>query len=244
MGFIRQSDVIRHNPGEYYIWRPKKIDWIRQWDPGIVSNLNHDASDPSQFQQASLYIFPIYTWFKVNSFLEFSLTPTWQNINFALVPLGLSLEQDDYFYTRFLGRYNTDQSKKWSAGLRYGFGKFYDGKRNTLRFSGSLAPIPHFALTVDYEYNDLENIGHADQNLETHLTSVGVLLGLYPRLQLSSFYQYNSFNEQGRLNIRGSWEYLPLIFVYVVINDNELNSFSPSINEQQVISKVTLIKQF
>ncbi len=244
MGFVRQSDVIRHNPVGYYIWRPKKIDWIRRWDPGIFTNLNHDASDPSQFQQAVLYIFPIYTWFKDNSFLEFSLTPTWQNINFAFAPLGLSIEQDDYFYTRFLVRYNTDQSKKWSAGLRYGFGNFYDGKRNTFRFSARLAPIPHFAITFDYEYNDLENIGFVDQNLETHLTSVGVRLALNPRLQLSSFYQYNSFNEQGRLNIRGSWEYLPLSFVYVVFNDNELDSFSPSVNEQQVISKVTLIRQF
>jgi hypothetical protein len=30
MGFVRQKNVIRHNPGGYYIWRPKKIDWIRR----------------------------------------------------------------------------------------------------------------------------------------------------------------------------------------------------------------------
>ena len=112
MGFIRQNDVISHNPGGYYIWRPKKFDWIRRWDPGFFVNYNHDASDPSSFQQASIYIFPVYLWFKDNSFLQVSMTPTWQNINFNFAPLGLQIAQDDYFYTRYLIQYNTDESKK------------------------------------------------------------------------------------------------------------------------------------
>jgi hypothetical protein len=83
----------------------------------------------------SLYFFPIYLWFKDNSFLEASFIPTWQNINFDFAPLGLQIAEDDYFYTRYLIRYN------------------------------------------------------------------------------SAFYQYNSFDKQGRWNIRASWEYLPLSFV-------------------------------
>ena len=111
MGFVRQTNVIRHNPGGYYIIRPKKMDWIRRWDPGMFANYLHDATDPTQFQQASLYIFPIFTWFKDNSFFEVSATPTWQNINFDFAPLGLQIEQDNYYYTRYLVQYNTDQSK-------------------------------------------------------------------------------------------------------------------------------------
>ena len=244
MGFIRQRDVISHNPGGYYIWRPKKFDWIRRWDPGMFVTYNHDASDASQFQQASLYIFPIYLWFKDNSFLEVSLFPIWQNINFNFAPLGLTVEQDDYYYTRFLIRYNTDRSKKWSAGFQYNFGDFYDGNRNTLIFSGRLAPIPHFAVTFDYVYNDIQDIGLEDQDLSTHLSSVGLRVALNPRLQFSSFYQYNSFNEQGRVNIRASWEYQPLSFVYVVFNDSQMEDAFSTVNEQQVISKITWIRQF
>jgi len=244
MGFIRQSNVIRHNPGGYYIWRPKKLKWIRRWDPGVFINFNHDASDPSQFQQASLYIFPIFTWFKDNSFLEFSLTPTWQNINFNFAPLGLAIEQDEYFYTRFLVRYNTDQSKKWSADVSYNFGKFYDGSRSTLRFSGRLAPIPHLAMTFNYEYNDLKDIGATRQGLSTHLTSAGIRVAINPRLQISSFYQYNSFNDQGRLNLRASWEYQPLSFIYVVFNDSQTDDITHPFSERQFVSKITLVKQF
>ena len=72
----------------------------------------------------------------------------------------------------------------------------------------------------------------------------GVRLAANPRLQLSAFYQYNSFDEQGRWNIRASWEYRPLSFIYLVFNDNRINGFNRDISEQRLISKLTFIKQF
>ena len=244
MGFVRQKDVIQHNPGGYYIWRPKKMSWIRRWDPGVFINYNHDASNPSSFQQGSIYIFPVYLWFKDNSFMEVAITPTWQNINFDFAPLGLQIAQDNYFYTRYLIQYNTDLSKKWSLNLAYDFGRFYNGNRNTLRFSGRLAPIPHAAITVDYEYNDILGLGLEQENVSTHLVTLGSRFALNPRLQLSAFYQYNSFDEQGRWNVRASWEYQPLSFIYVVFNDTQIDDIMNPFREQQLVSKITFVKQF
>jgi len=243
MGFVRQNNVIRHDPGGYYIWRPK-VDWIRRWDPGVFTNFSHDASDPMSFQQANLYIFPVYTWFRDNSFLEFSLTPTWQNINFPFSPLGIDIAQDDYFYTRYLLRYNTDQSKKWSAGASYNFGRFYNGRRSTIRASGRVAPIPHIAFTIDYERNELTDVGEAVRNLTTDLVTVGGRFALNPRVQLSTFYQYNTFDDQGRWNIRASWEYQPLSFIYLVFNNTRIDDLENPFEEQQFIGKVTFLKQF
>ncbi|MEM8910086.1 MAG: hypothetical protein AAGD05_19705 [Bacteroidota bacterium] len=244
MGFVRQKNVIRHNPGGYYIWRPKKFDWIRRWDPGVFVEFNHDATDPSSFQQANINIFPIFLWFKDNSFLQVAVTPTWQNINFAFAPLGLSIEQDNYYYTRYLIEYNTDRSKKWSLGAEYNFGRFYNGRRNTLLLSGRVAPLPYFAFTADYEYNDLRNVGEAREDLSTHLITLGSRVALNPRVQLSAFYQYNSLDEQGRWNVRASWEYQPLSFLFLVFNDAQIHSDLNPFQEQQFISKITLIKQF
>ncbi|WP_157638260.1 DUF5916 domain-containing protein [Flexithrix dorotheae] len=243
MGFVRQTNVIRHNPGGYYIWRPKKVDWIRRWDPGVFVNFQQDAASPQTFQQASLYIFPVYTWFKDDSFLELSFTPTWQNINFDFAPLGIQIEEGNYYYTRYLIRYNTDLSKKWSADVRFNFGKFYNGKRNTFEFSGRFVPIPHIAITLDYEHNDLQKVG-IEEDLSTDLYSIGTRFALNPRIQLSTFYQYNSFDQQGRWNIRASWEYLPLSFLYVVFNDSQLSNELDPFREQQFISKISLVKQF
>ncbi|MEM7185271.1 MAG: DUF5916 domain-containing protein [Bacteroidota bacterium] len=244
MGFVRQTDVIRHNPGGYYIWRPKKIDWIRRWDPGVFANYNHDATDPGSFQQASLYIFPIYTWFKDNSFVEVSFTPTWQNINFDFTPLGIEIEQDRYQYTRYTLQYRTDQSKKLSATVSYDFGNFYNGTRNTVFGGLRYAPLPHIAFNANYEYNDINDLGIDNEDLETNLYTANLRLALNPRVQLSTFYQFNSFDDQGRWNVRFSWEYMPLSFVYLVFNDTRIDAFDPLQQQTQFISKITFLKQF
>ncbi|MEO0504603.1 MAG: DUF5916 domain-containing protein [Bacteroidota bacterium] len=244
MGFVRQNDVIRHNPGGYFILRPKNLDWIRRWDPGVFVDYNHDATDPSSFQQASLIIFPVFTWFKDDSFVEITSVPTWQNINFDFAPLGLEIAQDRYYYTRYLVQYNTDLSKKWSGDLGVNFGGFYNGTRTTMNAAARFAPIPHTTFTLNYERNDIRGVGILEEDLTTNLYTASLRLALNPRVQLSSFYQYNSFNEQGRWNVRFSWEYLPLSFVYLVFNDTQTDIFDPVQQSTQFISKVTLLKQF
>lgn len=131
MGFVFQKNVIWHNPGGYFIWRPKNIPWIRRFDPGLFLNYYHDARNPGKFQQANIYIFPIYVFFKDNSFLEYAIFPTWQNINFPFSPLGLPIRQDDYFYLRQYIRFRTDGSKTYSLTGRFDWGGFFDGKRTT-----------------------------------------------------------------------------------------------------------------
>ncbi|MEO1516852.1 MAG: DUF5916 domain-containing protein [Bacteroidota bacterium] len=243
MGFVSQSNLIRHNPGGYYIWRPKKLNWIRRWDPGVFANYNHDATDPASFQQASLYIFPLFMWFKDNSFFQFSISPTWQNINFSFAPLGVQIDMDEYFYTRYAIEYNTDLSKVWSAALEYNFGRFYNGTRRRMQFSGRLAPIPHIAVNLGYERNRFEDLGLREEDLSTTLVTLGGRIALNPRLQVSGFYQYNSFDEQGRWNVRASWEYLPLSFVYIVFNNTNIQGLAEPIRSRQLVSKITLIKQ-
>ncbi|WP_282081003.1 DUF5916 domain-containing protein [Aquimarina algiphila] len=244
MGFVFQKDVMYHSPGGYAILRPKGLPFVRRWDPGAFFNYYHDFEDFGNFQQASIYIFPIYTWFKDNSFVEASFTPTWQNINFNFAPLGLEIEEGEYHYTRFLVRYNTDQSKKLSGSIRYDFGNFYNGTRTTVLAGLRYAPSPHISLSADYEHNNINGVGILQGDLDTDLYTASLRLALNPRVQLSTFYQYNSFDEQGRWNIRFSWEYMPLSFIYLVFNDTQTDVFDPIQRNTQFISKITFLKQF
>ncbi|SDM70799.1 Carbohydrate family 9 binding domain-like [Catalinimonas alkaloidigena] len=244
MGFVFQQNVIWHSPGGYYIWRPKRLPWIRRWDPGAFMNYYHDADRPGHFQQGNIYLFPVYIYFVDNSFLEYAIYPTWQRINFDFAPLGISIAQGDYYYTRHQINYNTDQSRKLSLSGNVSWGKFYNGKRLTLNGGTRLAPIPHIAFTANYEYNSLEGLGEAQEKLETHLVTLGSRLALNPRVQLSVLYQYNSFDGQGRWNVRGSWEYRPLSFVYLVFNDTRNNQLDTPFETQQLIGKMTFLKQF
>lgn len=244
MGFVRQSNVIRHNPGGYWIMRPKKLPWIRRWDPGFFVNYYHDARDPGKFQQANIWLFPVWIFFTDGSFLSYSVFPTWQNINFGFAPLGIQIDQDDYYYTRHEVRFNTDKSKKWSLSGEYEWGDFYNGRRQRLSSGIRIAPDPRVAFTYDYEYNRLRDLGIANENLETHLSTVGARFAANPRIQLSTFYQYNTFDDQGRWNVRLSWEYQPLSFVYLVFNNTQINNFERVFEQQQFIAKLTFLKQF
>lgn len=244
MGFVYQKDVMHHSPGGYAILRPKSLPFIRRWDPGIFANYYHDLKDFGTFQQANIYIFPIYMWFKDNSFFEASFTPIWQNINFNFSPLGIAIAQDRYHYTRYYLRYNTDRSKKLSASVSYDFGDFYNGKRKTVFGNLRYAPTPNIALSTSYEHNNIDGLGLQDESLKTDLYSVNLRLALNSRLQFNSFYQYNSFNDQGRLNLRFSWEYQPLSFIYLVFNDIVEDQFTPRVLDRQFISKITFLKQF
>lgn len=244
MGFVFQKNVIWHNPGGYFIWRPKNISWIRRFDPGAFFSYYHDATDPGNFQQGNIYLFPIYLIFTNGSFLEYAIYPTWQNINFNFAPLGIPIAPKRYYYTRHQINYNTDRSRKFSLSGNVSWGSFYNGDRLTLSGGLRFAPIPHAAFTADYEYNNLQGLGIAGENLKTHLTTLGARLALNPRLQFSAFYQYNSFDRLGRWNLRGSWEYQPLSFIYLVFNDTEINGLDQPFTERQMISKVTFLKQF
>ncbi|WP_422355844.1 DUF5916 domain-containing protein [Roseivirga pacifica] len=244
MGFISQSNVIKHNPGGYWIVRPKKLNWIRRWDPGFFVNYYHDADNPGNFQQASIYFFPIYVFFTDGSFVEYAVTPTWQNINFNFAPLGIDIAEGDYFYVRHNVNFRTDQSKKWSLSGSYDWGEFYNGKQEKVEAGARLAPSPYFAVNFDYEFIKLRNLGEQSEDLDTHLTTVGARFALNPRIQLSSFYQHNTFDDQGRWNVRFSWEYQPLSFVYLVFNSNNIDTTDRVYKQDQTIAKVTFLKQF
>jgi len=244
MGFVFQKNVIWHNPGGYYIWRPKNIPWIRRFDPGAFFNYFHDFNRPGQFQQASIYLFPIYLIFTNGSFLQYAIFPTWQNINFEFAPLGIPIEQGNYYYTRQQINFNSDQSAKLSGSASINWGSFYNGRRTRLNAGLRYAPSVHAAVTLDYEFNDLRDLGKESEDLTTHLVSAGARFALNPRIQLSAFYQYNSFDEQGRWNVRFSWEYQPLSFIYLVFNDTRIDNLDEPFQEQQFVSKVTFVKQF
>lgn len=113
----------------------------------------------------------------------------------------------------------TDPSARLSATLDVNAGGFYGGTLRRMNVNGRWAPDPHAALAVSYEVNQLRGVGEPARDATTHLLAPEVRLALNPRVQFSSFYQYNSDARRGTLNARFSWEFAPLSYFYVVLND-------------------------
>jgi len=221
MGFVFQNNVAHHNPGGYYIWRAKKEKaLVRRMDPGLSMHYYHNASD-GKFQQANLYLFPVYVVFRDNSFLEGSLFPTWQRIDFSFAPLAILIPQQDYFYTRYFLRYSSDASRKFSVSSSLETGPFYDGQLTTINASLRFAPIPNIALSGEYEHNFARDLGENNTDTDVDLWTASLRLAANPRLQAQVFYQYNTLDRRGRWNARLSWEFRPLSFVYLVFNNTQ-----------------------
>jgi hypothetical protein len=68
---------------------------------------------------------------------------------------------------------------------------------------------------------------------------------LNPRVQLIAFYQRNSGNSSQNYNIRFSWEYEPLSYIYLIYNHAEFNNpAGKNPGEDHVIAKLSYLKQF
>ena len=243
MGFVFANNTIHHNPGGYRIWRPKgKLGKkIRRWDPGMFVNWYQNANN-LKTQEVSLYLFPVYIITSGNGQIEYAATPTWQNFDFSFPILGQTVAAGKYQYVRQLVRYETDASKKVSIESKFEWGGYYNGKLNTLTLAGRYAPIPNAALTLSYEHNTFSDFGTAEADFQTDLYTVGLRLAYNPRIQLSGFYQYNTFDQRGRWNLRGSWEFAPLSFLYLVFNETSFRN--TPVQNQSFISKLTYLKQF
>jgi hypothetical protein len=106
------------------------------------------------------------------------------------------------------------------------------------------------ALTLSYRHNEIRNLGISSSNVTTDLATAEIRLALNPRVQWITFYQYNTAVNRNTLNTRLQWEYKPLSFIFLVLNDNRQDftnaetNITSRLNNQQGVFKITYLKQF
>ena len=241
MGFVFQNDVLYHQTVEFISIRPKKWKWLREWELGFDVNYYQKAST-LKFQQADIYFYPLYLILNNGGLFQYAFRPNWERIDLGYSILGMSLASKRYAYALHQFDYNTDPSKHLSFKSDYTFGSYYNGSMQSATIGCRLAPSPKIAVTADYSHTYFRHVGKEQVNLETNLYTAELRLAWNPQLQLSAFYQYNSFNKQGQWNARASWEFSPLSFIYIVYNQNDFKGLP--VKNQSLISKISYLKQF
>ncbi|EAY26261.1 DUF5916 domain-containing protein [Microscilla marina] len=243
-GFVRRRNYMANSGGGYAILRPSwKPKFIRSYEPGVFATVIHRNED-RQFLESSVTFFPIWILFQDGSRLVGEIEPTRQNLLNTFSPLLVDIAQGEYDYTRYRLTYSSDISKKLSFYLQYETGNFFDGQLDTYQARLTTAPIPHTYFSVNYQYNNARQLGTEKESKEAHLIAPELRLALNARVQLNAFYQYNSLSKFANWNIRFSWEFQPLSFIYLVFNDTQNEGLTSVQHAQQVIGKVTYLKQF
>jgi hypothetical protein len=100
------------------------------------------------------------------------------------------------------------------------------------------------AFSGSVESYAVKDLGAGRLTATYYLYNVQARLAWNPRLQLVAFYQHNSSNASEALNVKFSWEYRPLCYVYLVWNSRGMVENGVADRMNAAISKVSFLKQF
>jgi hypothetical protein len=215
-GFVSRTNVAMQAPYFSYDWRPGFL-------PRAVRNLKFVAYSYIYTALDSRALEETYSeaWVDVFSrrgaLFYADLQHFSQRVTEPFEPVpGVVIAAGRYNYWRPNLYYGSDRSRRvWYAARLY-TGDFYDRKLDQAELQGFLSPSPRAAFGLRADLNRFRENG---PTVSTWLIAPELRLAWNPRLQFTTFYQYNEAARQGTLNARLSWEYRPLSYLYVVLND-------------------------
>ena len=266
MGFVARPNVVENTAGFYWLnrgkWLPK---FIRAFEPGAFY-LNYYSASTGKLIEEQLNTNPI--WFTLQNGGAFGVfTNTYyQLLDYSdgsepLSFFNVDIPEGKYNYNRFSAVALSDPSKKVSFFVNAETGKYYNGNLTTISGNFTIAPLPHISIQGRFANNNYQNLGVKNESGNNQLYTLSGRFALNPRVQLIGFYQHSSISNFDVWNVRFSWEYKPLSFIYLVFNQRGYDDFRTQLsndglrrrimpeqlsrqNEQQTIAKISYLKQF
>ncbi len=265
MGFIARPDVVENSIGGYWLnrgkWLPK---FVRSFEPGGYYN-NYYSATTGKLVEERLNTNPIWFGLQSGAGIGVFTDSYYQLLDYSdgsspLSFFNVEIPQGKYNYNRYSAVWFSDRSKKVSVFANAETGKYYNGNLTTISGSFRIAPIPHVSIEGRFANNSYSNLGVKSESGNTQLYTLSGRFALNPRVQLIGFYQHNSISNFDVWNVRFSWEYRPLSFIYLVLNQRGYDDYRTRLsndglsriktnelsrqNEQQSIIKVSYLKQF
>lgn len=251
LGFTSRNNVIVTSPGAYPDFR--NINWmplhkyIRSYDPSIAADINQDYTT-KQVSDYDIRIFPFYVNFNSGAYLAWMVKPSYQNLTADFTPLGINIGPGVYHFTRNRFYYGSDASKKISYTASFETGPYYNGKLNIYSASLRVNPIVNVSTTASLTLDDVKNLGTANVTRTVSLLTINNQFALNPKLLLAGLLQFNNQDHSFGTNVRLSWEYKPLSYLYILYNNVQpFNNTNPSYvveNYNQVGFKLSYLHQF
>jgi len=246
MGFISRTDVIGTTPGMNWYYRGNRLPFkrvLRAFEPGFLPEWYWQAST-GRFIERSLYFWPVWLNFQSGAYFGYSITPIYQNLTESFAPLGVSIAPGQYHYAQHWITFTTDPSRMIRLSGDYKWGGYYNGRLQSGDWKLQFAPIPHISVIAELNRNHFVDVGASRTTSTVDLRILQGRFALNPRLQLTGFYQKNSLDHSDGYNVRLSWEYLPLSYLYVIWNHGRSQTLQQAWqSDDHAILKVSLLKQ-
>jgi hypothetical protein len=246
MGFISRTDVLGTTPGMNWYYRGRLLPFkhvLRAFEPGFLPEWYWHAST-GKFIERSLYFWPVWLNFQSGAYFGYSITPVYQNLTESFEPLGVTIAPGQYHYAQHWITFTSDPSRMIRLYGDYKWGGYYNGRLQSGDWKLQFAPIPHISVIAELNRNHFVDVGASRTTSTVDLRIIQGRFALNPRLQLTGFYQNNSLDHSDSYNVRLSWEYLPLSYLYVIYNHGRSETPQQvSHSDQHAILKVSLLKQ-
>jgi len=244
VGFVNRSNVVCTSPGFYFTSRSKWLpSFLRSFAPGMSTDLLHTLST-GKLEEARVSAWPLWLEFQNGGYVGLACAYSYQRLSAAFQPLNASILPGRYSYARPSIELSSDASRKWSVYYNLSLGGYYDGRLLYNNVSLRYSPLPMAAFSGSVESYAVKDLGASRLTATYYLYNVQARLAWNPRLQVVAFYQHNSSNASEALNVKFSWEYRPLCYVYLVWNSRGMVANGISDRMNAAISKVSFLKQF
>jgi len=222
LGFIRRTDVFKISPLIQRTFWPEKGKIQKHsisvmpfflWKP----ELNFENSDYTivtswkvDFQNTSKLAFEMFNRY---THLYESFDPT--NTDGAEPIPG----DQDYYYTSYEAKYNSDQRKTFSYNLNPSIGKFYNGEKYSMQAQLTWRLQPYFSSSLQINYDQI-NLPNPYPDASIWLIGPKIDITFNKNLFWATFVQYSSQLNNFSVNTRLQWRFAPLSDLFIVYNDN------------------------
>lgn len=251
-GFVSRRDVIRAGASAGYNWRPSwRPKGVRYFYP-YAGTFLYSGADDRRLQESFSEIW-IDVFFNNGALVYPALQHFYQRTEVPFQPVrGVTVAPGKYPYFRGEFLLQSDQSARLSGSALGRTGPWFDRRLEQWSLSARVAVSPRAVLALEYDINHFhgaprDSTGTREADVTTHLVAPELRLALNPRVLLTGFYQYNTDAARGAFNARFSWEFAPLSYAYLVVNDlraagPDANTVGPRAASRQVVLKVVWLR--
>ncbi len=214
VGFIRRRNIEKTSGN--VSWRPRIESNDRIRNLTFSTGIDYYANNPGEIETREQTLgtgIAFYGGSAIN--LEANRTFDRLTRGFA-IRSDITIPAGDYNYDTYSIRYNSNRSRKLSGNVRYQFGEFWDGRRESLSLGVALKPNPHLNVDLDYSRNQVRL---SNGSFSTNLLGTRLLYSFTTKMFLNAFLQYNTDARQFSSNVRFHIIHHPLSDLYVVFNE-------------------------
>ncbi len=218
LGFVLRNDMQRYSGSVGAHPRFERSTWARQ----LVSTLRGDyIAGLDGTMQSTAFAFSNRLSFQTGDRASIAVVRRGESLASPSHIQGRALAAGEYDFTGTEVRFNTNDSREFSARGGIVAGQFWGGTRTQLSGGLMWKTGPHLTVSGDYSWNDV-SLPAEDGDFTTRLVSLTILGAASRALFANALVQYDDVSNVVQANVRIDWIHTPGSDLFVVLDTGYL----------------------